>query len=272
MSTNCKKFSKTSSASDEYNIEYTVDLKNHKPKTISRTEFIDLVHTQQQIISIRYDENTKVKPFFDFDHISDQEFLFNIDPIIDVLNKEFNGSNIAIATNHRLIGMNKFKHSFHFIINGYTTTISDLRKLVNHWKHNNIVNFDINVYQKKQNTTKIFRFSNQAKENQLTLPIINQEIEAYIIIATTGNTTSYQCPYSEISKKNTQIKRNNTNIIPHFVSQHQLKLYQTLLNQLPLKFTEETKYWAAIGYALSNCSNGNQNMLQLWIDFSKRCT
>ena len=271
-------------------------------------QFIKLVSipTKKLFYSQYYNENDKVKPFFDYDEkliynenkdlLEDKNKLSDykktiLERLLHKIQNEFTTEDedeniiVSVGENSRYIfenGTKKYKISYHLIVNNTEyCLVKELKKIADFF------GCDTNVYK----GNRILRFSNQFKDDtSLEKPtLIDIKIETNRMMEQKPNLENFiifpsdkqeykhisLIPCLQLVKQKRQYKKGNNQFTPIKINSNyspqdiQIKILKKILFDLPNKYFEEYDEWLRIGIMLNNFSN-DQKLLNLWILFSRQ--
>jgi hypothetical protein len=273
----------------EKNVKYTTKVVmpygNRPPYETSLNNFIRYVKNNKKGYSIYYTDEDYVKPFFDVDlktneNINSESFLNNC---LKLLNETFKKSNISIASNHRYIKKdNKYKYSFHIIVNGYYTKTPYLKSLVNSYQEKMKILYGDECFDKKVYRTKnILRFSNQYKWNKKEIevtenpPIIEKGSLIDFVITNVHESKDklFTCELlkseeniisSNSKNKTTEYQSLEELEYDYYVNESHKKQIKKLIKDDPKKYIEDYEKWL---FFTSFCKTINDK--DLWIECSK---
>lgn len=278
------------------------------PINVEDKEILELILLPNTMCDKYYfewtDYKTKVKPFYDIDiwFPESEKWENHIEPFknkyIKLFSQIYPNGEIAIASSHGMKIKTKTKNkvksnhkgnsiSFHFIINGYETTIPELKKL----------NEKLNLYESDPNIDKgVYRnggnmrclYSNKPNDERTFIPD-NFESEPFKHIIQSCHLTNNDFkaiptkispPVSPISSDNEEEVIEEVEVVEEVVEEFKPKTIQKKqvdLNELQSimeaisieKFASNYDDWLKVGFALNNITDGSSIGKTYWEDFSK---
>jgi len=254
------------------------------------------------------DYQSKVKPYYDIDIFFNEgeDWERHVEGFrnryIKLFEKYFPDGEIAIASSHgekikveTENGVKKEKKgnaiSFHFIINGYETTIPQLKKFNEMIKiYDQDPNIDKGVYRNGGNMRCLY--SNKPAQNRPFVPDnFKDEIFKHLIQSCEWSNSDFKPipskaspPVSPISSDNEEVVEEEVQVqiededddMPEYkpvtIQKKSVDLneLQKIMEAISIdKFSSEYDTWMRVGMALSNITDGNSIGKTLYEDFSK---
>lgn len=270
----------------------------HRYSKSPLTDFISYVAipNHKAFYAQYYTGDTKVKPFFDYDHdiydkdLSSHRFKEMIastkERLLRDIHQEFYSDEcphyiVALADNSRWYGRKQcFRVSFQIVVNnGSYALVHDLEKISAKLK------CDVSVHRSK---FRVLRFANQYKDkNQKRKPRLyyydeNQKevmgsLHHFVIFSASDIEHISEIPSVVIQNKKQKYKRGQCKIQPIPDAEHedppsiyQYELLRTLLDDLPEEYYTVYDKWVRVGMAIFNYCGRTNEGLECWVTFSEK--
>ena len=249
------------------------------------------------------DYKSKVKPFYDIDiwFPEGEKWENHIEPFknkyIKLFSQIYPDGEIAVASSHGMKIKTKTKNkvksnhkgnaiSFHFIINGYETTIPELKKLNERLKlFDSDPNIDKGVYRDGGNMRCLY--SNKPNEERTFIPDnFEKEPFKHIIQSCQLTNNDFKAIPTKLSPPVSPISSDNEEEVvevveeveeveefkPKTIQKKQVDWneLQSIMEAISIeKFASNYDDWIKVGFALNNITDGSSIGKTYWEDFSK---
>lgn len=226
-----------------------------------------------------------VKPYFDvdckidYDSQSDQTRReLKASALIWI--REFFGDDcqVSIASNHREIdskkGVRRWTYSFHLFVQGFRSTMEDLKRLVEHVNRQGDFRFDHKVYRIGK-----MRFSNQRKHlSDTTDPVIETgDLDDFTVHRVTPSDKLFvfeRGPETKEVVKRMRTTRSIEHGIDCKIGWQNLLMYnevEKILMGLAPEYSRDSDKWLRVMFSVRDLST-DQRMYQVFDRFSARCS